>query len=245
MNLAIVRQCVQYQKRVVFPSTSEIYGMCPDTTFDEMTSACVTGPIHKERWIYATSKQLLDRLIYAYGHHQQLDYTLFRPFNWYGPALDNVHDARPGASRVLTQFIGHLMRGEPIHLVNGGEQQRCFTYISDGIDALLSIIANNNHCASHKIFNIGNPHAMITIRDLAEKLKTLIMTHYPAYADKARQAPLLAALAEQYYGSGYQDIARRMPNITRATEQLGFRPAVDLNTGLKYTLDFYLDQRSA
>src|SRR5688572_12088668 len=136
-NLSIVKQCVTFKKRIIFPSTSEVYGMCADPAFDEEESYLVTGPIHKERWIYSTSKQLLDRVIYAYGKHQGLSYTLFRPFNWYGPKLDDVFNAKQGGSRVLTQFIGNILRGEDLKLVNGGSQQRCFAYIDDGINALL------------------------------------------------------------------------------------------------------------
>ncbi len=97
-NLEIVRQCADLKKRVIFPSTSEVYGMCPDTEFDEEKSHLVTGPINKERWIYSTSKQLMDRVIYAYGKHKGLSYALFRPFNWYGPRLDNVFNPKPGGS---------------------------------------------------------------------------------------------------------------------------------------------------
>src|SRR3990167_1430938 len=172
-NLDIVRQCVKYKKRIVFPSTSEVYGMCSDSEFDEETSYLVTGPINKERWIYSTSKQLLDRLIYAFGKHKGLAYSLFRPFNWYGPRLDNILNPKPGGSRVLTQFIGNILRGENINLVNGGLQQRSFTYIDDGIDALLRIIANENNAAHNQIFNIGNPVENISIRQLAELLLKL------------------------------------------------------------------------
>ncbi|UNM06335.1 MAG: NAD-dependent epimerase/dehydratase family protein [Holosporaceae bacterium] len=74
----------QYKKRIIFPSTSEVYGMSSDTPFDEEKSNLVLGPIHKQRWIYSCAKQMLDRVIYAYGIHEKLDYTLFRPFNWLG-----------------------------------------------------------------------------------------------------------------------------------------------------------------
>ncbi len=126
-NLPIVRQCVRYRKRVLFPSTSEVYGMCRDDEFDPASSELVYGPIEKQRWIYACSKQLMDRVIYAYGSEGKLDYTLFRPFNWIGPGLDNLHSAKEGSSRVITQFLGHIVRGEPIKLVDGGSQKRCFT----------------------------------------------------------------------------------------------------------------------
>jgi nucleoside-diphosphate-sugar epimerase len=238
-NLDIIRQCVRMKKRIIFPSTSEVYGMCPDAEFDEDNSYLVTGPIHKERWIYSTSKQLLDRVIYAYGKHQQLDYTLFRPFNWYGPKLDNIFNPKPGGSRVLTQFIGNILRGEDIMLVNGGAQQRSFSYIDDGISALLKMIENKDNAAHHKIFNVGNPTENISIRELAETLVMLIK-QYPKYAEPANKTKLIDVDAEKYYGAGYQDVSLRVPSIKKAKDYLAWEPHVTLEKGLKKTLDFYL-----
>ncbi len=239
-NLDIVRQCAEMKKRIVFPSTSEVYGMCPDKEFDEDSSHLVTGPISKERWIYSTSKQLMDRVIYAYGNHKGLDFSLFRPFNWYGPRLDNVFNPKPGGSRVLTQFIGNILRGEDINLVNGGAQQRCMTYIDDGIDALMRIIENKNDAARNKIFNIGNPTENISIRQLAEMLVSTIGEHYPKYADKAKAVNLVDIDAKAYYGAGYQDVSLRVPSIRHIREQLQWEPTTDIRDGLKKTLDFYL-----
>lgn len=238
-NLEIIRHCANYQKRVIFPSTSEVYGMCTDKVFAEETSHLVTGPIHKERWIYSTSKQLLDRLIYAYGKHHQLPYTLFRPFNWYGPRLDNIFNPKPGGSRVLTQFIGNILRGENIQLVDGGEQRRCFTYIDDGINALLKIIENPQQTASQQIFNIGNPHEDISIRELATLLIDTIKS-FPKYAAKAAQTQLVSIDGTSYFGSGYQDVSLRVPAIDQAKQRLQWMPAVDLKTGLHKTLLYYL-----
>ncbi len=240
-NLEIIRQCVQYQKRIVFPSTSEVYGMCADAEFDEETSCLVTGPINKERWIYSTSKQLLDRLIYVYGKHKGLAYTLFRPFNWYGPRLDNVLNPKPGGSRVLTQFIGNILRGEDISLVNGGAQQRCFTYVDDGIEALLQIIENKENCAHNRIFNIGNPIENISIRQLAEKIIQLIKQYFPKYAAQAERVNLLDVSATHYYGEGYQDVVLRVPGIQRARDYLGWKPKTTIDHGLQQTLAFYLE----
>src|SRR3989344_7249346 len=125
-NLKIVRACVKYKKRVIFPSTSEVYGMCADKEFDEDTSPLVMGPIQMQRWIYACSKQLLDRVIWAYGVKEGLKFTLFRPFNWVGPKLDSLNTAKEGSSRVVTQFIGDLVENQPILLVNGGRQKAAF-----------------------------------------------------------------------------------------------------------------------
>ena len=169
-NLAIIRQCVKHRKRVLFPSTSEVYGMCRDSEFDPYASELVYGPIEKPRWIYACSKQLLDRVIHAYGMRDELDYTLFRPFNWIGPGLDNMHAAKEGSSRVITQFLGHIVRGENVRLVDGGQQRRCFTGVSDGIDALMKMIENRDGCASRKIYNIGNPANSLSVRELAQQM---------------------------------------------------------------------------
>jgi nucleoside-diphosphate-sugar epimerase len=239
-NLEIVRHCVTYRKRLIFPSTSEVYGMCSDKEFDEETSHLTTGPINKERWIYSSSKQLLDRLIYAYGKHEGLSYSLFRPFNWYGPRLDNVLNPKPGGSRVLTQFIGNILRGENISLVNGGAQQRCFTYLDDGIDALMRIIANDNNVAHNRIFNIGNPVENISIRQLAETLVELIVTQYPKYADKAKAIRLVDIDSKIYFGASYQDVELRVPAIERARELLKWEPHTNIKSGLNKTLHFYL-----
>lgn len=239
-NLEIIRLCVTHQKRIIFPSTSEVYGMCSDTEFDEETSHLVTGPIKMERWIYSTSKQLIDRLIYAYGKHHGLRYSLFRPFNWYGPRLDNVFNPKPGGSRVLTQFIGNILRGENINLVDGGLQQRCFTYIDDGIDALLRIIENKNDAAAQTIFNIGNPTENISIKQLAEMLIQMIVQFYPNYSQKAEMVELITVDAKNYYGAGYQDVSLRVPAISRARKHLDWQPTTSIQTGLRKTLDSYL-----
>jgi len=238
-NLDIVRQCVRYGKRVIFPSTSEVYGMCTDSEFDEENSHLVLGPINKMRWIYSCSKQLLDRVITAYGQQQGLRYTLFRPFNWIGPKLDNILEPKEGSSRVLTQFIGNILRGKDIQLVDGGAQRRSFTFIDDGVDALIRIIANENGCADGRIFNIGNPANDVSVRELAERLIATIRT-YPKYAPLAEKVKLVAVSSGNYYGKGYQDILTRVPSIRNAETHLGWRPTTDLDTALRKTLDYHL-----
>ena len=179
-TLPIVRACVQWEKRLIFPSTSEIYGMCPDESFDPETSPLVYGPINKQRWIYAASKQLMDRVIWAYGQQQGLDFSLFRPFNWIGSGLDSINTAKEGSSRVLTQFLGQIVRGEAIQLVDGGQQRRSFTHIEDGLDVLMKIIENADGIASGKIYNIGNPNNNLSVRELAERMIKMA-SDYPEY----------------------------------------------------------------
>jgi nucleoside-diphosphate-sugar epimerase len=238
-NLDIVRKAVQHKTRVIFPSTSEVYGMCSDDAFNEETSHLVVGPINKERWIYSTSKQLLDRVIYAYGNHQDLKFTLFRPFNWVGPKLDNILEAKEGSSRVLTQFIGNILRGQEIKLVNGGLQRRSFTYIDDGIDALMRIIENKDGCADGRIFNVGNPKNDFSIKELAEMIIKII-TSYPKYAPLAKKAKLVTIDGSEYYGKGYQDVSARVPSVENAKKYLGWEPKTDIETALRKTLDYHL-----
>ena len=240
-NLQVVRACVRHRKRVVFPSTSEVYGMCPDATLDESDSSLVYGPIDRQRWIYACSKQLLDRVIYAYGVRDGLDYTLFRPFNWIGPKLDDLLAPKEGSSRLFTQFISNILFERPLQLVDGGRQSRSFTYIDDGIEALLRIIENKDGCASRQIFNLGNPANHVTVERLAQLLIAAV-GEYPAFADRARRARVVPVPAERYYGPYYQDIGRRVPAIGRARRQLGWEPRVSLDAAIRGTLDYHLAQ---
>ncbi|MGV8038905.1 MAG: bifunctional UDP-4-keto-pentose/UDP-xylose synthase [Thermoanaerobaculaceae bacterium] len=242
-NLRVIRQCVKYGKRVVFPSTSEVYGMSTDPEFDEDTSPLVLGPISKPRWIYSCSKQLLDRVIAAYGQQEGLRYTLFRPFNWIGPKLDDIDAAKEGSSRVVTQFVIDLFRGEPIHLVDGGAQKRCFTWVGDGIEGLMRIIANPGGVCDSQIFNLGNPANECSVAELAHKLAAL----YEARRDRIPgwvTPRIEATSSESYYGKGYQDIWSRKPSIRKAQALLGWSPAVTLDDALAMTFDSFLDEWS-
>ncbi len=238
-NLKIVRQCAKYNKRVIFPSTSEVYGMSPDREFDEENSPLMLGPINKERWIYSCAKQMLDRVIYAYGNHEGLSYTLFRPFNWIGPKLDSISTAKEGSSRVLTQFLYNILAGEPIQLVDGGNQRRSFTFVEDGISCLMKIIENKDGCADGGIFNIGNPTNDLSVKELALKLIEMVK-QYPDYREKAENCQIIEVTSGEFYGKGYQDMLTRVPSVKNAKERLGWEPTTTVEEALKHTLDFYL-----
>ncbi len=240
-NLPIVRQCVKYRKRIIFPSTSEVYGMCRDEAFDPETSELVYGPINKPRWIYACSKQLMDRVIHAYGMQEGLDYTLFRPFNWIGAGLDSIFTPKEGSSRVITQFLGHIVRGEDIKLVDGGHAKRSFTYASDGIDALMKIIENRGGVATGKIYNIGNPANNYSVRELAQMMLDLAMT-YPEYRETAARVRMVETRSADYYGQGYQDVQNRVPRIDNTMRDLDWAPKVSMQEALRKIFDAYKDQ---
>lgn len=238
-NLDVVRKCARYRKRVIFPSTSEVYGMAPDAVLDEHATPLVYGPIEKQRWIYACSKQLLDRVIYAYGIQEGLDYTLFRPFNWIGPKLDDVLEAKEGSSRLFTQFIANVIFEKPLQLVDGGTQTRSFTYIDDGVDALLRIIANRDGCASREIFNLGNPANEVSVAELA-RLIIAAFAEFPDYAAQAARARTVVVPSETYFGKYYQDIHRRVPSIAHAQARLGWSPRTPLVDAIHQTLAHHL-----
>lgn len=237
-NLPIVRAAVKYRKHLVFPSTSEVYGMSADTEFDAERSNLVYGPINKPRWIYACSKQLMDRVIHAYGQEQCLTYTLFRPFNWIGPGLDSLFESKEGSSRVVTQFLGQIVRGEPIQLVDGGAQRRAFADVSDGVDALMRIIANEGGAASGRIFNVGNPDNDYSVRELAEMMLR-IAADYPEYAEWAQRTTLVDTSSGSFYGAGYQDVQTRRPRIDDTMAALGWAPRVAMEASLRRIFEYY------
>lgn len=238
-NLKIIRNCVKYRKRIIFPSTSEVYGMCTDKDFNEDTSNLVVGPINKQRWIYSVSKQLLDRVIWAYGDKEDLRFTLFRPFNWMGPRLDSLNAARIGSSRAITQLILNLVEGSPIKLIEGGQQKRCFTDISDGIEALFRIIENKGGRCDGQIINIGNPNNEASIKALAQMLLESFERHplrdrFPPFAG------FREVESSDYYGKGYQDVEHRKPSIQNAKRCLDWEPTIAMQQTVDETLDFFL-----
>ena len=213
-NLPIVRACVRYRQADHLPvDLRGLRDVRATTSSIRSTPTLVLGPINKPRWIYACAKQLMDRVIHAYGMQEGLDYTLFRPFNWIGAGLDSINTAKEGSSRVITQFLGHIVRGEPIKLVDGGTQKRAFTYIDDGIAALMKIIANRGR---HRVR-----------QDLQHRQSGQQLLGARARDDDARPRAHLSRVPRQrraacrssrrrrtqYYGKGYQDVQNRVPKI--------------------------------
>ena len=240
-NLRVVRYCVKYGKRVIFPSTSEVYGMCDDDDFDEDMSRLILGPIRMQRWIYSCCKQLLDRVIWAYGQQKGLRFTLFRPFNWIGPRLDSLMSARIGSSRAITQLILNLVEGTPIQLVDSGNQKRCFTDVSDGVECLFRIIENAGGACDGQIINIGNPQNEASIRQLAE----LLVEKFNQHPLKNRFPPFAGyreVESRAFYGKGYQDMEHRKPSIRNAKRFLDWEPSVPLETSIEETLDYFLHE---
>jgi len=167
-----------------------------------------------------------------------LRFTLFRPFNWIGPGLDSIYTPKEGSSRVVTQFLGHIVRGESINVVDGGAQKRAFTYIDDGIDALMRIIDNKDDIANGKIYNIGNPKNNHSIRDLANQMLEIARS-IPEYAKTANEVKIVETTSGAYYGEGYQDVQNRVPAIDNTMAELGWKPTTTMSDALKNIFEAY------
>ena len=235
-NLKIVKWVAKYNKRIIFPSTSEIYGMCEDKEFNEYTSKLILGPIHKNRWIYSCSKQLLDRVIIAHSERSNLTSTLFRPFNWIGPRLDSLEQARLGNGRVITIFINNLINNQDMVLVNGGLQSRSFTFLDDGIEALIKIIQADPEKLNGKIFNIGNPDGNLTIKELAN----IMVKIYNEISDKPYKGKVIEKSETDFYGKGYEDVPTRVPCNAEAKKHLEWIPKTNINKAIRITIESFL-----
>lgn len=235
-NLKIVRMCVKHDKRVIFPSTSEVYGLSCDEVLDEDESPLIVGSIGKMRWIYSCGKQMMDRVISAYGQEKGLRYTIFRPFNWVGPRLDTMADARERTARSITQIVHDVLEKGEVTLVAGGEQRRSFTWIGDGTDALMAILRNEGGRADGQIFNVGNPDNNASIRELAQTIVD-VMKDMPEYAARAEKVKFVSVPAEEYYRNGYDDMRNRVPSIAKMKRLLGWTPGVNLRDAIRMTVE--------
>jgi len=237
-NLQIAERCIEHGKRLIQYSTAEVYGKVGDgTRFSEDSSDLILGPVNRQRWVYAASKQLLERTIHAYGQRGDLDYTIVRPFNFIGPRFDYLVPAgTTGGPRVFAHFMSALTTGGPMYLVNGGEQHRCFTHIEDANRAFSVLLDHPN--AHNEIFNVGNPGTDASIREVALLMKQI-------YLDVTGRIPhneLAEISGEEFYGPGYEDANRVPPDVTKL-EALGWRPQFDLDRALRDAIEYNLDSK--
>jgi UDP-apiose/xylose synthase len=237
----IVRDCARLHKRLIHFSTCEVYGSrglaadgSPMSAMREDETLLALGPIHETRWTYASAKQLLERYIWAERQTHALDFSIVRPFNVVGPEMDYLPgiDAE-GIPRVIPTFISALLRNEPLPLVDGGVHRRSFVAIEDFIDGVLAIIDRPEACRG-EIFNLGNPHNALSIRELAQAMERAFRRHVPSAI--ARFADVSA---EAHYGAGYADSIERIPDISKATRLLGWEPRIGLDVALRTLVDHY------
>jgi UDP-glucose 4-epimerase len=216
----VLKLAHRYDKRLVFASTSEVYGKSRDTPFREDGDRLL-GSTEIDRWCYSTSKAVGEHFCFAYGK-LGLPVVIVRFFNAYGPRLDRID-----VGRVITIFMGQLLRGEDLTVIGDGKQTRAFTYVDDAVEALVR--AGTLPAAVGRIFNIGSDRET-TILELAE---TMIRA-CPGTGSKVR-----LVRQEDVYGPSYEDIPRRFPDITRMRTILGVEPKVPLEEGLRRTIEWF------
>ncbi|CAI5492576.1 unnamed protein product, partial [Closterium sp. Naga37s-1] len=232
--LPVAKFCSDFKRRLIHFSTCEVYGktvgafLPPDSNMrndpqyyvlKEDETPCIFGPVQKQRWSYACAKQLIERVIYAEGAENDLKFTIVRPFNWIGPRMDfipGIDGPKDGVPRVLACFSNQLLRGEPLKLVDGGKSQRTFVYIKDAIRAVMLMIENPERANGH-IFNVGNPKNEANVRELA----TMMTRIYCKVSKQAEPAtPTVDVTSSDFYGKGYDDSDRRIPDMTLIQQQL-------------------------
>lgn len=235
-NLEIARSCIAHGKRLVQYSSAEVYGKAlGGTAFSEDESDLVFGPVQKQRWIYGSAKALLERVLYAHGIAGDLEYTIFRPFNFLGSRIDYLVPAHAtGGPRVFPHFLSALLTGGPIRLVDGGHVRRAFLHIDDGSAAFQAILDNPDQ-SRNQIFNVGNPANNATVREFAY----LMIEVYEELTGRAATSPIVEISGEAFYGRGYEDGDRLPPDISKL-RCLGWSPAHDLRTTVRDAMRGYL-----
>ena len=257
-NLRIAEACVERAKRLVQFSSCEVYGKTPVAvlhgalpdpedpsyaTFSEDRTDMIMGPVDRHRWIYACAKQLLERVLHAYGLEGRLNYTIVRPFNFIGPKIDYLPGETDGVPRVFSYFMEALLEGTPMKLVDGGHQRRCYTYIKDAVDCVARIVENRDGVCDRQIFNVGSPGNEVTIRELAGLLRDLYARHFAPAG--AALPEVVEVSAEAFYGKGYEDSDRRIPDIDKAQRLLGWAPRTRMVEMLLPTMEYYVRARRA
>lgn len=227
---SVLRLAHLYERKVVFSSTSEVYGRNPEVPFRE-DSDRVLGATTIDRWSYSTSKAACEHFCFAYAR-MGLPVVVVRYFNAYGPRLDRVD-----VGRILTIFMGQLLRGEDLTVVGDGRQTRCFTYVDDAVRA--TVAAGTLDEAAGGLFNIGTM-VETPILELAE---TMIGV-YAGLTGKPR-CGIRFVKQEDVYGKSYEDIRRRVPDNGRMLEVLKVRPEVDLREGLRRTMEWFLEEQAS
>ncbi len=213
------------KKKVMIASTSEVYGLSTDIPFRE-DGCLVLGPTSKGRWSYACSKAIDEFLAFAYWRERKLPTVIVRLFNTVGPRQTGQY------GMVVPTFIKQALTGRPITIHGDGTQSRCFTDVSDVVAALVALM--DHPAAVGEVFNIGSSEE-VSIEALAQRVKML--TGSPS--------EIVHIPFEKAYGEGFEDMPRRVPDITKIHTLIGYRPRKSLDAILGGVIDYFRDAPSA
>jgi len=218
----VLQLAANKQRRLIVASTSEVYGKSNKLPFAE-TDDLVLGSTYNSRWAYACSKAIDEFLALAYHRERKLPVTIVRLFNTVGPRQTGRY------GMVVPTFVRQALLNEPITVFGSGQQSRCFGHVDDMIDGFLAIAADES--TAGEIFNLGNTEE-ISIADLARRLITITGS-----ASTIRHIPYSEA-----YGPGFEDMARRIPDISKAMRWLNYRPKHSLDDILCDVIAFVRSQ---
>ena len=240
--LPLVTCCSQRKLRLIHFSTAEVYGRRaldaqgePTERMNEDESCFLLGPVERERWTYACAKQLLERVIWAQGRHGALPFTIIRPFNTIGARMDYLPGIDgEGMPRVLACFMSALLRGQPLPLVNGGQQRRAFMDVSDMVEAVCRVLERPKQ-SDGQIVNLGNPDNDVSIAELGQ----MMADAYVRLAPERAPARFEVVSAEAVYGPGYDDTQERIPDVRKAQQLLGWKPQKSLAETLPAIVEDY------
>jgi UDP-glucose 4-epimerase len=215
----VLKHANKKKKLVVIASTSEVYGKSEDVPFRE-DSDLVLGATPKHRWAYACSKAIDEFLALAYWKERKLPVIIVRFFNTVGPRQTGQY------GMVIPNFVRQALAGDPIRVFGDGSQQRAFTHVSDVVDALIRLIATP--AAIGQVINIGTTEE-VTIAALAQRVKEL----------SGSSSPIEFIPYDQAYGSGFEDMPRRLPDLTKVTQMIGYHPRHSLDDILIQVIDSF------
>jgi UDP-glucose 4-epimerase len=206
-------------KRVLIASTSEVYGLSADVPFRE-DGNLVMGATTKGRWSYACSKAIDEFLALAYWREKKLPTTIVRLFNTVGPRQTGRY------GMVIPTFVKQALAGRPITVYGDGKQTRCFGYVGDVVGALIKLMDHPESVG--QVYNIGS-NEEISIFKLAQKVKELTNS----------DSEIVFMPYDEAYEEGFEDMPRRVPDITKIGKLVGFKPEMALDGILRTVIDFY------
>jgi UDP-glucose 4-epimerase len=216
----VLAACADHQRKVLITSSSEVYGRTANVPMHEDDDR-ILGSTVVQRWSYATAKALDEHLALAYAANG-LRAVIVRYFNIYGQRMDPN-----GYGSVMANFLRQALAAEPVTVYGDGLQTRCFTYIDDCIDG--TILAMERPAVEGQVFNIGSATTETTIADLARKVVVA----------SGSRSEIVYESYEQHFGPRFEDTRRRVPSTARAAEQLGWAAKVDVDEGLRRTLEMW------
>jgi len=214
----VLKHANKKKKLVFIASTSEVYGKSTDVPFRE-GAELVLGATVKHRWAYACSKLIDEFLALAYWKERKLPVIIVRLFNTVGPRQTGQY------GMVLPTFVRQALAGHPITIFGDGKQTRSFTFVGDVVDALIKL--TNEPRAIGGVFNVGNTDE-VSIRELAERVKTL----------SGSQSTIQYVPYDEAYEAGFEDMPRRLPDISKIRALVGYEPKLELNDIIRTVIDY-------